>query len=115
MNISIHVLSEGGTFVANIFCGRDIGFLYRQLRLLFDRVSVAKMSSSRNSSIEAFMVCQGCKGGNEFTDLPLEGGFEPSLSADDSIISGGGDRVRLGTGENNDRDGNSADPMIQVL
>ena len=43
------------------------------------------------------MVCQGFKGGKEFTDLPLEGGFEPSPSADDSIISGDGDRVRVGT------------------
>ena len=54
------------------------------------------------------MVCQRFKGGEEFTDLPLEGGFETSLSADDSIISGGGERVRVGIGENNDRDGNSA-------
>ena len=54
------------------------------------------------------MVCQGFKGGKEFTDLPLEGGLEPSPSADDSIISGGGERVRVGTGENNDRDGNYA-------
>ena len=43
------------------------------------------------------MVCLVFKGGKEFTDLPLEGGFEPSQSADDSIISGGGDRVRVGT------------------
>ena len=98
MNISTHVLSEGGTFVAKIFCGRDIGLLYGQLRLFFDRVSVAKPSSSRNSCIEAFMVCQGFTGGKEFTDLPLEGGFETSPSADDSIISGGGERVRVGTG-----------------
>ena len=58
------------------------------------------------------MVCQGFKGGKDFTDLPLEGGFEPSLSADDSIISGGGERVRVGTGENHYRAGNSADTQI---
>ena len=75
-----------------------VGLLYRQLRLLFNRVSVAKPSSSRNSSIEAFVVCQIFKGGKEFADLPLEIGFETSLSADDSIISGGGERVRVGTG-----------------
>ena len=98
MNISTHVLSEGGTFVAKIFRGRDVGLIYGQLRLLFDSVSVAKTSSSRNSSIDAFMVCQGFKGGKEFTDLPLEGGLEPSPSADDSIIYGGGERVRVGTG-----------------
>ena len=66
------------------------------------------------------MVCQGFKGGKDFTDLPLESGFEPSLSAEDSIISGGGERVRVGTGglrprvdkENNEYtgEGNSGDP-----
>ena len=44
------------------------------------------------------MVCQVFKGGKEFADLPLESGFEPSPSADNSIISGGGERVRVGTG-----------------
>ena len=108
MNISNHVLSEGGSFFANIFRGRDVTLLYGQLRLIFDRVNIAKLSSSCNSSIEAFVVCQGFRGGKEFRDIPLEGRFEPSLSADESIISGGGERVRVGIGENNDRDGNSA-------
>ena len=69
---------------------------------------MARLPSSCKSSIEVFLVCQVFKGGKEFTDLPLVGRFEPSPSADDSIISGGGERVRVGTGENNDRDGNSA-------
>ena len=65
------------------------------------------------------MVCQGFKVGKKFTDLPLESGFKPSLSADGSIVSGGGERVRVGTGglrprvekENNEYngDGNSGD------
>ena len=75
INITSHVLTEGGCFVAKIFRGRDVGLLYGQLRLLFDRVSVAKPSSSRNSSIESFVVCQGFRGG-EYNDLPLEGGFD---------------------------------------
>ena len=67
------------------------------------------------------MVCQRFKGGKEFTDLPLESGFERSPSADNSIISGGGERFRVGTGgiiprvgkENNkyNGDGNSGDPI----
>ena len=73
MKISTHVLSEGGTFIANIFCGRDVRLLYGKLRLLFDRASVAKPSSSINSYIEALVICQVFKGGKEFTDLPLEG------------------------------------------
>lgn len=79
INITTHVLCQGGSFVAKIFRGRDVGLLYTQLRILFHKVSVAKPSSSRNSSIEAFVVCQGFKGG-EFFDLPLEGGFDPQIS-----------------------------------
>ena len=75
VNITTHVLRPGGTFVAKIFRGRDVNLLYDQLRLLFAQVSVAKPSSSRNSSIEAFVVCQGFKGG-DFRNLPLEGGWE---------------------------------------
>ena len=66
------------------------------------------------------MVCQGFKEGKEFTDPPLEGGFEPHPSEDDSIISGGGERVRVETGgltprvekDNNEYngDGNSGYP-----
>lgn len=75
MLITTHVLCPQGTFCAKIFRGRQISFLYQQLRLLFDRVSVAKPSSSRNSSMESFVVCQHFKGGR-YMDLPLEiGGF----------------------------------------
>jgi len=74
VNISTHCLEDGGTFVAKIFRGRDVALLYTQLRILFEKVSVAKPTSSRNSSIEAFVVCQNFKGG-KFRNLPLEGGF----------------------------------------
>ncbi|CAN0456380.1 unnamed protein product, partial [Discosporangium mesarthrocarpum] len=70
LNITAHVLAEGGTFVAKIFRGRDVSLLYSQLRPLFRRVTVAKPKSSRNSSIEAFAVCQG------YTPPP---GFKPSM------------------------------------
>ncbi|KAJ1914671.1 tRNA (uridine-2'-O-)-methyltransferase trm7 [Tieghemiomyces parasiticus] len=58
LNITTHVLRPGGTFVAKIFRGRDITLLYAQLRIFFGRVSCAKPRSSRNSSIESFVVCQ---------------------------------------------------------
>lgn len=75
MLISTHVLAEGGTMVAKIFRGSNVGFLYSQLRMLFDRVSVAKPSSSRNSSIESFVVCQRFKGA-PYLNLPLDiGGY----------------------------------------
>uniref|UniRef100_A0A1B0A632 Putative tRNA (cytidine(32)/guanosine(34)-2'-O)-methyltransferase n=1 Tax=Glossina pallidipes TaxID=7398 RepID=A0A1B0A632_GLOPL len=58
LSITTHVLMPGGTFVAKIFRGKDTSLLYSQLRIFFEKVSIAKPPSSRNSSIEAFVVCQ---------------------------------------------------------
>ncbi|KAJ3596807.1 hypothetical protein NHX12_003207 [Muraenolepis orangiensis] len=55
LNITTHVLKPGGTF---IFRGKDVTLLYSQLRVFFKQVTCAKPRSSRNSSIEAFVVCQ---------------------------------------------------------
>ncbi|XP_051865068.1 putative tRNA (cytidine(32)/guanosine(34)-2'-O)-methyltransferase [Pristis pectinata] len=59
LNITTHVLKPGGTFVAKIFRGKDVTLLYSQLCLFFSDVTCAKPRSSRNSSIEAFVVCRG--------------------------------------------------------
>jgi tRNA (cytidine32/guanosine34-2'-O)-methyltransferase len=75
MLITTHVLCTGGTFVAKIFRGSNVGFLYSQLRILFEQVSIAKPSSSRNSSMESFVVCTDFVGG-KFFNLPLDiGGY----------------------------------------
>lgn len=58
LNITTHVLKRGGTFVAKIFRGKDVTLLYSQLKIFFSDVTCAKPRSSRNSSIEAFVVCQ---------------------------------------------------------
>lgn len=58
LNITTHVLKRGGTFVAKIFRGKDVTLLYSQLKIFFSGVTCAKPRSSRNSSIEAFVVCQ---------------------------------------------------------
>lgn len=58
LNITTHVLTTGGTFVAKIFRGKDVTLLYAQLKLFFKYVSVAKPRSSRNSSLESFVVCR---------------------------------------------------------
>lgn len=70
LNLALCVLKPGGTFVAKIFRGKDVDLTYAQLKMVFERVTVAKPRSSRASSIEAFVVCQGF--------APPEG-FEPSL------------------------------------
>ncbi|KAG8227314.1 hypothetical protein J437_LFUL006754 [Ladona fulva] len=58
LNITNHVLKEKGTFVAKIFRGKDISFLYSQMSVFFKSVIVFKPPSSRSSSIEAFVVCK---------------------------------------------------------
>jgi len=58
LNITTHVLRPGGSFCAKIFRGKDTTLLYEQLKLFFTDVSVAKPKSSRNSSIESFVVCR---------------------------------------------------------
>ena len=71
LNITTNVLRPGGNFVAKIFRGRDVSLLYSQLRCFFEEVTVAKPKSSRNSSIESFVVCR------RFTPPP---GYEISMN-----------------------------------
>ena len=61
MNITTHVLKISPTskFVAKIFRGKDVTLLFAQLKLFFNKVTISKPRSSRNSSIEAFVVCEG--------------------------------------------------------
>ncbi|KAJ4298874.1 tRNA (uridine-2'-O-)-methyltransferase trm7 [Kalmusia sp. IMI 367209] len=70
LNLALCVLKPGGKFVAKIFRGKDVDLLFAQLKLVFGRVRIAKPRSSRASSIEAFVVCEGFG--------PPEG-FKPSL------------------------------------
>ncbi|XP_030763403.1 putative tRNA (cytidine(32)/guanosine(34)-2'-O)-methyltransferase [Sitophilus oryzae] len=70
LHITCNVLREGGTFIAKIFRGKDSDLLTNQLLTLFREVHVAKPKSSRHSSIEAFVVCQGY--------FPPDG-FDPKL------------------------------------
>ncbi|PWW75800.1 FtsJ-domain-containing protein [Tuber magnatum] len=72
LNLATCVLKPGGGFVAKIFRGRDVAVVFAQLRCLFDRVTCAKPRSSRGSSIEAFVVCEG---------YSPPTGFKPSLEA----------------------------------
>ncbi|AAS54525.1 AGR036Wp [Eremothecium gossypii ATCC 10895] len=59
LKLTVSLLAPGGCFVAKIFRGRDIDMLYSQLGLLFDKVTCAKPRSSRGTSLESFIVCQG--------------------------------------------------------
>ncbi|CAM9867108.1 unnamed protein product [Ectocarpus fasciculatus] len=70
LNITTNTLRVGGNFVAKIFRGKDVSLLYSQLRCFFAEVTVAKPKSSRNSSIESFVVCRN------YSPPP---GFVPSM------------------------------------
>lgn len=70
LNITTHVLKTGGIFVAKIFRGKDVSLLYSQLKQFFTYVTVSKPRSSRNSSIEAFVVCK---------DFQLPKGYELNM------------------------------------
>lgn len=58
LNITTFMLEEGGTFVAKIFQGNDVKFLYSQFKVFFKSVDIVKPKSSRASSVEAFIVCR---------------------------------------------------------
>ncbi|KAK4871600.1 hypothetical protein RN001_015724 [Aquatica leii] len=57
LHITCNVLKPTGNFVAKIFHNKDNDLLTNQLLMLFKNVEIVKPSSSRNSSIEAFVVC----------------------------------------------------------
>jgi tRNA (cytidine32/guanosine34-2'-O)-methyltransferase len=58
LNISTLLLRPGGSFVAKVFRGENIDLLTAKLSIFFSEVFVAKPKSSRNSSIECFVVCK---------------------------------------------------------
>jgi len=76
------------------------------LRLLFDTVSVAKPTSSRNSSIEAFVVCQKFKAGPQYQNLPLDLGGYYDLK---SQVGGEEEEIKDTEESNNS---NKRDPFI---
>jgi tRNA (cytidine32/guanosine34-2'-O)-methyltransferase len=72
LNLATYLLRPGGTFVAKIFRGKDVSLLYAQMEIFFGKVAVAKPQSSRNTSVEAFIVCQ---------EFALPPGYVPSMEA----------------------------------
>jgi tRNA (cytidine32/guanosine34-2'-O)-methyltransferase len=86
LNLALCVLKPGGKFVAKIFRGKDVDLLYHQLSIMFEKVTVAKPRSSRASSIEAFVVCEGFRPPEGFKaslDHPLGG--ENAITAHASV------------------------------
>lgn len=86
LNLAIGVLRPGGKFVAKIFRGRDVDLIYAQLKTVFERVSVAKPRSSRASSLEAFVVCEGFM--PPVNDGTSEGALRAAASMDNPVFGG---------------------------
>ena len=59
LNLALRILKPGGKFVAKVFRGKDVDLIYAQVRCFFTNVHCAKPRSSRASSLEAFVVCEG--------------------------------------------------------
>lgn len=57
--VCLLLLKPNGKFVAKIFRGRHIGTLFAQFFDFFETVNSCKPASSRASSLEGFLVCQG--------------------------------------------------------
>jgi len=76
LSVARCVLKPGGKFVAKIFRGKDVDLIYAQLKVLFERVHCAKPRSSRASSVEAFVVCEGFR-----PSVGGRAGLERSLGA----------------------------------
>ncbi|KAH9876679.1 hypothetical protein J1614_003811 [Plenodomus biglobosus] len=91
LNLALCVLKPGGKFVAKIFRGKDVDLLFAQLKIVFERVRVAKPRSSRASSIEAFVVCEGfCppKGFTASLDKPLGAGTQLPIPPKSTSLPG---------------------------
>ena len=59
LTFASHCLRPGGTFVGKVFRGPGVEGVRRVVEGMFDEVWMAKPRASRNSSMEAFVVCRG--------------------------------------------------------
>jgi len=81
VNITTHVLRFGGTFLAKIFRGKDISLLYCQMKLFFPEVTIVKPKSSRNSSIESFILCRNYSPPENYIPTMVNPMFETNYEA----------------------------------
>ncbi|SPJ10161.1 ribosomal RNA methyltransferase, putative [Plasmodium sp. DRC-Itaito] len=57
LKVCCSVLKIGGNFISKIFRGEHTGLLILHLNKFFQRVYICKPQSSRNKSLESFLVC----------------------------------------------------------
>lgn len=59
LHITTFILRPGGCFVTKMFRGPNTPFLVAKSEVFFNEVRVVKPKSSRNASMESFLLCQG--------------------------------------------------------
>lgn len=85
LNVASQMLRKGGSFVAKVFRQKDSDLLYAQLKLYFSDITVVKPRSSRNSSIEAFVVCRNYSPIDGF--IPAVISYDPSKNKEAEDLS----------------------------
>ncbi|CRG99296.1 ribosomal RNA methyltransferase, putative [Plasmodium relictum] len=57
LKVCCSILKIGGNFISKIFRGEHTGLLVLHLNKFFEKIYICKPQSSRNKSLEAFLVC----------------------------------------------------------
>ncbi|OII77913.1 tRNA-methyltransferase protein [Cryptosporidium andersoni] len=87
LSITTKLLCDGGSFVAKIFRGENIAFIYQQMFYYFEYVDCCKPASSRNSSLEAFIVCRNFNSTKLTRDLISDPFSVPFIACGDLSIN----------------------------
>mmetsp|Transcript_2391 Transcript_2391/g.3307 ORF Transcript_2391/g.3307 Transcript_2391/m.3307 type:complete len:372 (-) Transcript_2391:133-1248(-) len=98
LEITIKILQKGGSFVAKIFRGKEVGETMQTLGKFFKKVTMSKPKACRNSSMEGFVVCQ------EFCPpRPYKSSINKEEEDQDEIRGRGGHIVQIESGDTKQR------------